>query len=96
MKIKTKRSRPIISGGTTYRPGADGYVEIPDEVAREEGYGSSGEAKKSSEAKVRLVERAVELGVGSPSQLERWGEDRLRAEIEKAEAAASGSEGDKE
>ena len=37
--------------------------------------------------KAALVERAIALGLGAPSVLERWSVDRLRDAISKAEAS---------
>lgn len=42
------------------------------------------EAEKNLE-KDKLVTRAVELGVGAPSTLSRWGVEKLKEEIKKAE-----------
>lgn len=43
-----------------------------------------------SSNKERIVARAVKLGIGPESTLSRWGEERLKSEIAKAEADDSG------
>ena len=51
-----------------------------------------GEEDLSVKSKDQLVERAVGLGIGNRSTLNRWGVEKLSAEIKKSEEALSEEE----
>ena len=88
VKVKSRRGLPLHFRGQVYPADEHGIVELPEYVARAKGFMPRG-AQPSAE-KQGLVSRAAELGIGAPSQLSRWGEDRLRSEIEAAEANVEG------
>ena len=88
VKIKSRRGLPLHYQGQEFPADENGVVEIPERIAKAKGIMPK-DAQPSAE-KQELVSRAVELGIGAPSQLSRWGEDRLRSEIEAAEANVEG------
>gem|GEM_PF-6107678 len=55
-------------------------LEAPKEKAKEK-------PENSDPEKEKLIARASELGIGPPSTLSRWGVDKLKDEIGRAEAA---------
>ena len=87
VKIKSRRGLPLHYQGQEFPADENGVVEIPERIAKAKGIMPKKPAQKIGGEKQQLVERAAELGIGSPSQLERWGEDRLRTEIDAAEAS---------
>lgn len=77
-----ERRLDALERGEVYVPDSNGKPEKESDESDEPDTSGGGETTKAE-----LVARAAKLEVGAPSTLERWGEDRLRAEIEKAESA---------
>ena len=95
MKIKAaKHKKALHYDGVEYKADKDGYCDVPETVAYRAGWAKKPEKAKAEipPEKAELVEKALELGIGNRSTLERWGIERLKSEISDAET--EGDSGD--
>jgi hypothetical protein len=81
--MKHRWKTDYIYQGKTYKS-INGVIDIPVEIQALNPYKEVKEQKTASNEKLDLVKKAHELGLGSPSQLERNSIETLKKKIEEA------------